>query len=147
MKVILLDDIKGVGKKEQIVNASDGYARNFLFPKKLALEATKENLSQLEHKKKQEADKRQEELNEAQALSKALGELTIKIEVKSGEGGRLFGSVTNKEVAAALKEQHGYDMDKKKIVLKEPLKHLGESTVEIKLHPKVTATVKVVLCE
>lgn len=141
MKVILLDDIKGVGKKEQIINASDGYARNFLFPKKLALEATKENMARLEAKKKSEADKKQDELNEARAAADRLNELTVKISVKTGDNGRLFGSVTNKEVAQALNEQHGVAMDKKKIVLTEPIKAVGTYSADIKLHQKVTAKI------
>lgn len=147
MKVILLEDIKGVGKKEQIVNASEGYAKNFLFPKNLALEATPNNLRQLENKKKAEEAKRQEELEACQALAAKINELTVKISVKTGDNGKLFGSVTNKEIGASLKEQFDIDVDKKKIVLNDAIKSVGEKTVDIKLHPKVTAKLKVMISE
>lgn len=143
MQVILLEDIKGVGKKDQIINANDGYARNFLFPKKLAVEATKANMNQLENTKKKEEAKRQAELEEARALGNRIEEKAVSIAVKLGDNGKLFGSVTNKEIAQALKEQTGLDVDKKKIILKEPIKTMGEKIAEVKLHPKVTAKLKV----
>lgn len=143
MKVILLEDVKGVGKKNQIINANDGYAKNFLFPKKLAVEADKNNLSKLNNQQKIEEQKRQDELQQAQDLSAQLEKLNIQISVKLGENGKLFGSVTNKEIAQHLQENFNIKIDKKKIVLLEPIKTLGEKQVEIKLHPKVTSKVKV----
>lgn len=147
MKVILLADVKGVGKKEQIVNASEGYARNFLFPKNLAVEANAGNMKKLDNKHKQEAQKAQEELDAAKALAESIEKLTVKISVKVGNNGKLFGAVTNKEIAAALKEQHNTDIDKKKIVLSDAIKTTGEKEVSVKLHPKVTAKLKVVIAE
>ncbi len=143
MKVILLQDVKGVGKKDQIVNASEGYAKNFLFPKNLALEANAGNMKQLDNKKKAEAAKLQEELEKAQALGEQVEKLNVKVEVKIGENGKLFGAVTNKEISAAIKEQYSMDIDKKKIVLNESIKTTGEKEVSVKLHPKVTAKLKV----
>lgn len=147
MKVILLEDIKGVGKKQQIVNASDGYAKNFLFPKKLALEATPNNLKQLELRQKAEEQKKREELEAAQQLGKKIEELSVTLRVKTGDNGKVFGSVTNKEIAAALKEQHGIDIDKKKISLRDSIKMIGVVNVDVKLHSKVTAKLKVNVAE
>lgn len=147
MKVILLEDVKGVGKKDDVINASEGYARNFLFPKKLALEANKNNMKMLEHKKKVEEDKKQEELEKAQALKAKIEKESVKIEVKMGNNGKLFGSVTNKEVGTALNEQCGIDIDKKKIIINEPIKTVGTKEVEIKLHSSITAKLKVEISE
>lgn len=147
MNVILLEDIKGVGKKGQMINASDGHARNFLLPKKLAVEATKSNLNELEAKKKSEESKKQRELESAQALGKDISEKVIKIPVKTGDNGKLFGSVTNKEIASALEEQTGLQIDKKKIMVVDPIKTTGEKTVDIKLHPKVTARLTVYITD
>ncbi|MBR1443576.1 MAG: 50S ribosomal protein L9 [Firmicutes bacterium] len=147
MKVILLEDIKGVGKKDQIINANDGYAKNFLFPKNLAVEATKGNMTQLDRKKKNEEEKRQQELDDAKELAKQIAEKKVTLSVKTGDNGKLFGAVTNKEIGAALKEQAGIDIDKKKIVVKEAIKTIGEKEVDIKLHPKVTAKLKVNIVE
>lgn len=146
MKVILLQDIKGVGKKDQIINASDGYAKNFLIPKKMAVEATKVNLNRLEKQHADAAAKAQAELEEAQKLGKEIEEKTIKISVKVGNNGKLFGAVTNKEIASALKEQFNIDIDKKKIVA-EPIKAVGNSEAVIKLHPQVTAKLKISVSE
>ncbi len=143
MKVILLADVKGVGKKDQIVNASEGYAKNFLFPKNLALEANAGNMKQLDNKKKAEAAKAQEELEKAQALGGEIEKMDVKVAVKIGDNGKLFGAVTNKEIAAAIKEQYKMDIDKKKIVLSDSIKTTGEKEVSVKLHPKVTAKLKV----
>lgn len=143
MKVILLADVKGVGKKDQIVNASEGYAKNFLFPKNLALEANAGNMKQLDNKKKAEAAKAQEELEKAQALGGEIEKMDVKVAVKIGDNGKLFGAVTNKEIAAAIKEQYKMDIDKKKIVLADSIKTTGEKEVSVKLHPKVTAKLKV----
>lgn len=145
MKVILLADVKGVGKKEQIVNASEGYARNFLFPKNLAVEANAGNMKWLDNKHKIEAQKAKDELENAQTLADRLEKLSVSIKVKTGTSGKLFGAVTNKEIAAALKDQHGLDIDKKKIVLNDAIKTIGEKEVSIKLHPKVTAKLKVLV--
>lgn len=143
MKVILLADIKGVGKKGEILEASDGYARNFLLPRKLGLEANKQNLNELELKKKSEEHKKQNELDAARALQGEIEKITVKLAVKIGGSGKLFGTVTNKEIAAALKEQSGIEIDRKKISLKENIKTAGDTEAEIKLHPKVTAVLKI----
>lgn len=147
MKMILLEDVKGVGKKGQVINASDGYAKNFLIPKKLAVEATKSNLNELELKEKAEQKRRAQELEEAKELGKKLESLRVKVGVKTGENGRLFGSVTNKEIAACLEEQTGFGIDKKKIVVDTPFKNVGPGTVTVKLHPQVSATLNVDIVE
>ena len=143
MKVILLDNIKGVGKKDEVKNASDGYARNFLFPKKLALEATKDNLVKL--KAKQDSNQHKKDLEKAKAIEIAnkLKEIVLKIEVKAGDNGKIFGGVTSKEISENLKTQYNIDVDKKKIVLKETIKVLGTVNVDIKLYEGVLATLKV----
>lgn len=143
MKVILLDNIKGVGKKDEVINASDGYARNFLFPKKLALEATKDNLVKL--KAKQDSNQHKKDLEKAKAIEIAnkLKEIVLKIEVKAGDNGKIFGGVTSKEISENLKTQYNIDVDKKKIVLKETIKVLGIVNVDIKLYEGVLATLKV----
>jgi large subunit ribosomal protein L9 len=145
MEIILLQDVKALGKKGETVKVSDGYARNFILPKKLGMEATKQNLYDLNMQKAAEAKKQKEILEEAQNQAKKLEELTIKVSIKAGEGGKTFGSVSTKEIAAALKEQYGLDLDKKKLQLNDPIKHAGSYTVPVKLHPQVTAqmTVKV----
>lgn len=146
MKVILLEDVKNVGKKDQTINASDGYAKNYLIPKKLAVEATEANIKKLDRKKADEAAKAQAELEQAQKLGKEIEEKTIDIKVKVGSNGKLFGAVTNKEVAAALKEQFNLDIDKKKITV-DPIKSVGDSEASIKLHPQVTAKLKISVSE
>jgi large subunit ribosomal protein L9 len=145
MKVILLADVKGVGKKDQIINASEGYANNFLLPRKLAVEANAGNVKKLDNEKKAVETQRQEELEAARELCTKLEAETVVIKVKLGSNGKLFGSVTNKEIGAALKSQSTLDIDKKKIVVKEPIKDTGEHEVSVKLHPKVTAKLKVVI--
>ncbi len=147
MKIILLEDVKGVGKKGQTINASDGYARNFILPKKLGVEATPANMNTLKLQQKAEEKRKAEELAEARAAAEKLENLTVNIAVKTGEGGKLFGSVTNKEIAAALEKQHGLKIDKKKIVLADQIKMVGERHVEVKLHPQVTAELKVKITE
>lgn len=146
MKVILLADVKSLGKKDQIVEVSDGYARNFVLPKKLGLEATPKNLNELKLKKAHEDKVAAEILAEAQALAEQMKEESVTLSIKVGEGGKTFGSVSSKEIAEAMKSQLGHDVDKKKIALKEPIKSLGTHIVDIKLHTKVTAkfSVKVV---
>ena len=147
MKVILLEDVKSLGKKGEIVNVSDGYARNCILPKKIGLEATSKNLNDLKLKKANEAKVAQEQFEEAQALGKKIEAGKVELAIKVGEAGRAFGSVSSKEIAAAVKEQMGYDIDKKKIQLKDVIKTLGTHTVPVKLHPKVTAALKVIVTE
>ena len=132
MKVILLDNIKGVGKKDEIINASDGYARNYLFPKKLAIEATKENLGKLESKNEANKFKKQNEKNDAIEVANKLKELVLTIKVKAGENGKIFGGVTSKEISENLKEQYKIEIDKKKIEVKETIKNIGRFTINIK---------------
>ena len=147
MKVILLEDVKALGKKGQIVNVNDGYARNFILPKKLGVEANNKNLNDLKLKKANDGGIAQEQLEEAQELGKKIEAGKVELAIKVGEGGRTFGSVSTKEIAAAVKEQMGYDIDKKKIQLKEAIKTLGTHNVPVKLHTKVTAELKVVVKE
>lgn len=147
MKVILLEDVKALGKKGQIVNVNDGYARNFILPKKMGLEANNKNLNDLKLKKANDEKIAQEQLEEAQELGKKIEAGKVELAIKVGEGGRTFGSVSTKEIAAAVKEQMGYDIDKKKIQLKEAIKTLGTHNVPVKLHTKVTAELKVVVKE
>ena len=145
MKMILLQDVKSVGKKGDLINASEGYAKNFLLPRKLAVEATKSNLN--DYELKAEAKRKQEELEKAQATAKELEDKVVTIKVKTGGNGKLFGSVTNKEVAEEIVKQTKLDIDKKKVSIGDPIKMLGERTAVIKLHPKVTAEVKVKIVE
>lgn len=147
MKVILLEDVKSLGKKGEIVNVSDGYARNFIIPKKKGVEATSANLNTLKLQKANEEKVAQENLEHAQALAKELEKASVEIRIKVGEGGKLFGSISSKEIAAALMEQHQLEVDKKKIVLDDPIKELGEHTVKIKLHKDVSAQVIVQVLE
>ena len=143
MKVILLQDVKSLGKKGEIVNVNDGYARNFILPKKLGVEATGKNLNDLKLQKNKEKKVAQENLDAAKKLAAELAEGKVELAIKVGEGGRAFGSVSSKEIAAAVKEQMGLDVDKKKIQLKEAIKSLGTHIVSVKLHPEVTAELKV----
>lgn len=143
MKVILLDNIKGVGKKDEIINASDGYARNFLFPKKLAVEANAENVSKLNNRKEAASYKKDVEKQNAEELAKKLKGIMLKIRVKAGENGKIFGGVTAKEISDNLKTQYKFEIDKKKIDLKEPIKTLGEFNVAIKLFEGVIANLRV----
>ena len=146
MKVILLQDVKSLGKKDQLVEGSDGYARNMLLPKKLGIEATPKNINDLKLKKAHEDKVAAEVLAEAQALAAQMEKESITLSIKMGENGRTFGSISSKEIAEAIKEQLGHDIDKKKIVMKDAIKAPGTRTVGIKLHSKVTAemTVKIV---
>ncbi len=143
MKLILLEDVKSVGKKGDLINASEGYAKNFLLPKKLAVEATKSNLNDYELKQKADAKRRQEELEKAQETAAALKDKVVTIKVKTGGNGKLFGSVTNKEVADAIVEQTKLDIDKKKVSIGDPIKMVGERTAVVKLHPKVSVEVTI----
>ncbi len=143
MKVILLQNIKGVGKKDQVINANDGYARNYLFPKKLAVEANVGNLTNL--KSKQDSNQYRKDLQKEEAIKIAdkLKGLTVQIKVKAGENGKIFGGVTSKEISENLKTQHGIEIEKKKIILTETIKTLGTVNVDIKLYEGVTAKLKV----
>ena len=143
MKVILLDNIKGVGKKDEIINASDGYARNYLLPKKLAVEANAENMSKLNNKKESAIYKKDQEKQNAEELAKKLKGIMLKIKVKAGENGKIFGGVTSKEISENLKNQYNFIVDKKKIELKEAIKTLGSFNVSIKLFEGITADLKV----
>ncbi|QCX33618.1 50S ribosomal protein L9 [Caloramator sp. E03] len=147
MKVILKQDVKGLGKKGDIVNASDGYARNFLFPKNLAMEATEGTIKDYQIKKESEAKKKLKELQEAQELAKKISQLTLTLKVKAGENGKLFGSITSKDISEALKNQYGYQIDKKKIVLNEAIKVAGSYDVEVKIYPEVSAKLKVTIVQ
>lgn len=143
MKVILLEDVKSLGKKGEIVNVNDGYARNFVLPKKLGVEATGKNMNDLKLQKANEEKVAKEHLEAAQAFSKEMENDHVVVSIKGGEGGRTFGSVSSKEIATAYKEQCGKEIDKKKIILPEPIKSFGVYEVAVKLHPKVTGTLKV----
>ena len=147
MKVILMEDVKSLGKKGDIVNVSDGYARNMLFPKKLGLEATSKNINDLKLQKAHEDKVAQELLDAAQAFKAELETKEVTVSIKVGEHGRTFGSVSSKELAEAAKDQLGYDIDKKKMQLSSPIKELGTTKVPIRLHPKVTAELKVIVKE
>lgn len=139
MKVILLKDIKGVGKKDEVINANDGYARNFLFPKGFALEATKDNLLKLQAKNDSKAHKKELEIEENKKIAKKLDEITLELKVKAGENGKIFGGVTSKEISEQLKKTHKIEIDKKKIILKETIKTIGRFIVEIKFGDGVNA--------
>ncbi|MDO4343951.1 MAG: 50S ribosomal protein L9 [Eubacteriales bacterium] len=147
MKVILLEDVKSLGKKGDTVNVSDGYARNMLFPKKLGVEATAKNLNDLKLQKANQAKVAQEQLDAAKAFAEVLASKEVILSIKVGEGGRTFGSVSSKEIAEAAKAQHNLDIDKKKIQLDSPIKSVGTVNVPVKLHPKVTASLKVTVKE
>ena len=143
MKVILLQDVKALGKKGEVVNVNDGYARNFILPKKLGVEANGKNLNDLKLQKNNEAKVTQEYLDAAKKLAEELKAGKVVLTMKVGEGGRTFGSVSSKEIAEAVKEQMHLDIDKKKIQLKEQIKTLGTHIVSVKLHPEVTAELNV----
>lgn len=143
MKVILLQDEKKLGKKGDIIEVSEGYARNFVLPKKIGVEATPKNLNDLKLQKSNEAKVAQEQLDQAKAMAELLATKEVIVSIKAGENGRTFGSVSTKEIGQALKAQTGIEVDKKKLVLPEAIKSFGVYEVPIKLHPKVTGTVKV----
>ena len=147
MKVILLENVKSLGKKGEIVNVNDGYARNFILPKKLGVEATGKNLNDLKLQKNNEKKVAQENLDAAKELAAELSADKVELAIKVGEGGRTFGSVSSKEIAVAVKDQMQLDIDKKKIQLKESIKSLGTHIVTVKLHPEVSAELKVVVKE
>ena len=141
MKVILKEDVKGQGKKGEIVNVSDGYARNYLFPRNLAQEATAQNLNSAQVKQEAAAHKKEMEKKNAQEMAKQLENKGVVIKAKCGSTGRLFGAITNAEIAEALNQQTGLELDKKKVVLANPIKELGEYTVTVKLYAGVQATI------
>lgn len=147
MKVILLQDVKTLGKKGDTVNVSDGYARNMLFPKKLGIEATAKNMNDLKLQKANQAKVAQEQRDAAKAFAEVLAKTEVVVAIKVGEGGKTFGSVSSKEIAEAAKAQHNLDIDKKKIQLASPIKALGTTPVPVKLHPQVTAELKVTVKE
>jgi len=143
MKIILLQDEKKLGKKGDIINASDGYARNYILPKGIGVEATAANINDLKLQKANEKKIADEKLAQAQALSEKLSSLTVTTSIKTGAGGRSFGSVSSKEIAEECSRQHGITLDKKKIVLDDAIKTPGMYTVQVKLHPQVTASLSV----
>lgn len=147
MKVILVQDVKSLGKKGDIVNVSDGYARNMLLPKKLGVEANAKNMNDLKLSKAHDAKVAAQQLAQAQELKEKLEKSQITVSIKVGEGGRTFGSVSAKEIADAAKDQLGIEVDKKKLQLDNPIKELGTTVVALKLHTKVTASLKVVVKE
>ena len=143
MKVILKADIKGVGKKDEIINASDGYARNFLFPKNLAVEANNENMAKLKAKKDSQQFQKNQQKEEAEKIADKLSKIILKIKVKSGENGKIFGGVSAKEIAQELENVYQIKVDKKKIDLKETIKTLGMRTIQIKLFEGVVGNLKI----
>lgn len=147
MEVILLQDVKTLGKKGEIVKINDGYARNFVLPKKLGVEANAKNLNDLKLEKARQAKQEAEELAAAKELAAKIEEQAVKLTIKTGDGGRVFGAVSSKEISAAAKEQLGLDIDKKKMKLEESIKTLGTYEVPVKLHREVTAKLKVVVGE
>ncbi|MCF8565682.1 50S ribosomal protein L9 [Alicyclobacillus tolerans] len=142
MQVILLADVKGQGKKGELKNVSEGYARNFLFPRKLAVEANEGNMQQMKAQQQAKAKKEQQELADAKQLAEHLEKTRVSLQAHSGEGGKLFGAITSKHIADAFAKL-GYDVDKRKILLTDPIKTLGGHQIQIRLHPEVTATVTV----
>ncbi len=147
MKVILLQDVRGKGKRGQMLEVSDGYARNFMLPRKLAVEATPDAVNTMNMTDKANAEKRQREREEAFAVAKRLKELTVTVTAKGGGAGRLFGSVTTQEIADALRAQTGIELDKRKLVLDEPIKTVGSYTVKCKLGYEINAELKIVIEE
>ncbi len=147
MKIILLEDVKSLGKKGEIVNVSDGYARNMILPKKLGLEATSKNLNDLKLQNQHAEKVAQENLEAAKNFAEELKDKKVEVKMKAGEGGRTFGSISTKEIAEAAKKQLGLELDKKKMILKDPIKSLGTYEIQIKLHPQVTGTFSVHVSE
>ena len=147
MKIILLQDEKKLGKKGDVIEASDGYARNYILPKKIGIEATPKNMNELKLQKASQDKRAQEQLEAARALAAQLEDKQIVVKIKGGEGGRTFGSVSSKEIATACQEQHGIEVDKKKIQLPESIKSFGSYEVPVKLHPQVTGKLAVKVTE
>jgi len=146
MKVILTQDIKGVGKKDEVINANDGYARNFLLPRKLAVEANAQNMSELQGRKDSANFKKDQEKQNALSIQEKLTKVRLKIKVKAGENGKIFGSITSKEIATELKNQQNIEIDKKKILLKDSIKETGVFNIEIKLYEGIIGTLKIQIC-
>lgn len=147
MKVILLEDVKSLGKKGDTVNVSDGYARNLLFPKKLGVEANAQNMNDLKLQKANQEKLAKEQLEAAKAFAETLGKTEVTVSIKVGESGKTFGSISSKEISEAAKAQHGLTIDKKRIQLAAPIRTTGTSIVPVKLHPQVTAQLKVTVKE
>lgn len=145
MEVILLQDVKSLGKKGDVVKVNDGYARNYILPKKLGLEANKQNLYDLQQQKAAEEKRQKEILDEAKEFCKQLEKITVKLSIKVGEGGKTFGSISTKEIATAIKEQFDIEIDRKKLQISAPIKTTGSFEIAVKLHPQVTADLKVVV--
>lgn len=143
MKIILLKDVKGLGKAGDLVNSKDGYSRNFLFPRNLAIEATPANLKKWEEDNKKKEDRKQQEENEALKLKEKIETLTVTLKGKGGEGGRLFGSITSKDIADGLKSQHKIEIDRRKIELKDNIKVTGVQEIDVRVYPEITAKLKV----
>jgi len=143
MKIILTQDVKKLGKKGEIIEASDGYARNYILPQKLGVEANSKNLNDLKLQKNKEEKAARKALEEARELAENIGKQVVVVSMKAGEGGKVFGSVSSKEIAAAIKAQRGLEIDKKKILLQEPIRSFGIHEVGVKLHPQVTGTLRV----
>ena len=143
MKVILKADIKGVGKKDEVINASDGYARNFLFPKNLAVEANKENMAKLKAKQDSNNFKKSQEKENAEKIAEKMKNILVKVPVKAGENGKIFGGVSSKEIAELLEKNYQIKVDKKKVEIKEPIKTLGMRTINVRLYEGVNASLKI----
>ena len=147
MKVILLEDVKSLGKKGDLVEVNDGYARNFILAKKLGVEATPKNMNDLKLKRAHEDKLAAQRLEEAKTFAEELKKVQVTLKIKAGEGGKLFGSISSKEIAQAAKDQLNLDIDKKKMVLPSPIKSVGTTMVPIKLHPKVIGELKIIVQE
>ena len=143
MKVILTQDIKGVGKKDEIINANDGYARNFLFPKKLAVEANAKNMSLLQGRKDSANFKKEQEKDKANEIKEKLSKIMLTIKVKAGENGKIFGSITSKEIASEIKSQYNIEIDKKKISMKDSIKELGTFKIDVKLYEDIVGKLNI----
>lgn len=145
MKVILLQDVKDLGKKDSVVNVSDGYARNFLFPRKAAIEASEGGLKTIADKNNSVINKKNKELQAAKDLAEKISKIEVSIKAKTGDNGKLFGSITNKDIAAIIKSQHKIEIDKKKIVLNDAIKTTGTYHAEIKVYPEISAKINVIV--
>lgn len=145
MKVILLQDVKDLGKKDSVVSVSDGYARNFLFPRKVAIEASEGGLKTIADKNNSVINKKNNELQAAKELAEKISKIEISIKAKTGDNGKLFGSITNKDIAEIIKSQHKIEIDKKKIVLNDAIKTIGAYQAEIKVYPEISAKVKIII--
>ena len=147
MKVLLLQDVKGKGKKDQIINVSDGYARNFLFPKKLAVEADAKAMADAKNKEDARLFKIEQDKAAARELAEKISAVTVKIKASAGADGRLYGSITTSDIAAALKEQHGLEVDRRKIVADGAIKAFGSYTLDVKLYPEILGKINLVVCD